>query len=69
MQRDVSLSRVISDKGSVKVPVAKVCPWDGFRCRNSCCSTLSPTGFVELCIRHRNPNGRFRRRKVLFDGF
>lgn len=48
----------------VKVSVTKVCRFDGGVCRNSCCSTLSPMGFVELCSRHRNPNGRFRFRKV-----
>ena len=39
----------------------KVCRWDGKVCSLPSCHTLSVDGYVELCIRHRNPKGRLNR--------
>lgn len=43
--------------------VSKICRWDGGVCLLPSCSTLSPSGEVEVCFRHRNSHGRSVRRK------
>lgn len=43
----------------------KICRWDGEWCFLPCCSVLLPCGYVDLCFRHGNPDGRLRKRVVV----
>jgi hypothetical protein len=44
--------------------MVKICPWDGGVCRRVSCDKILSSGLVVICERHRNPSGRFDRRKA-----
>lgn len=44
--------------------VSKICCWDGGVCRLVSCDVILMDGSVVVCDRHRNPFGRFRRKRV-----
>ena len=59
-----SVKVCVSNRSGVKVPIR--CHWDGRPCFNDTCSSLDGLGTVHLCSRHRNPCGRFQKKKAVF---
>ena len=37
--------------------VTKICPWTGGVCLKVSCDSIDSMGDVQVCSRHRNPNG------------
>ncbi len=44
--------------------VTKICRYDGGVCSFNSCDVILPSGKVAVCLRHRNPRGRFMRRGI-----